>query len=209
MSDRLTERETETMLTIIRCGENAYGPMIRDALAERTGDEPSVGAHSILERLERKGFVETRMGEATPERGGKRKRYYRLNGAGQLALQRALRVQEKVREGIALPGLSTGGASCMIADDEAEQGYRHLREEIRKISIDSSELRFFRSKSEAVAYRRVELELRRLSKIYRLTFLLAGSTFDHASRPGRPTRRVSAPHCSAPRNARRRWRRLA
>jgi DNA-binding PadR family transcriptional regulator len=107
---RLSEREIETMLTIIRCGANAYGPAIRDAITERTGEQPSFGAlYSVLDRLLQKSLVETRMGEPTPERGGKRKRFYRLNGAGQVALQHALVVQDRLREGIALPELALGG----------------------------------------------------------------------------------------------------
>lgn len=110
---KISDREIEVLLMILGCGQNAYGPAIRDRLRERTGDATSFGAlYSVLDRLEEKGLVETRMGEATPERGGKRKRFFRISGAGQLALQHALLKQDRVREGIVLPELPNGAITA-------------------------------------------------------------------------------------------------
>jgi PadR family transcriptional regulator PadR len=101
---KVSDREVEILLVILRCGENAYGPAIREHLADRTGEDLSYGAlYSVLDRLDEKGLVETRMGEATAERGGKRKRFYRVNGAGQTALGHALHKHDRLREGVGLP----------------------------------------------------------------------------------------------------------
>src|SRR3954468_6846761 len=66
-----------------RLGDEAYGAAIRIALEQATGRRCSVGAlYTTIDRLERKGLVETWMGEATPERGGRAKRMVRVTARG-------------------------------------------------------------------------------------------------------------------------------
>lgn len=103
----LTARELSILLAIIRCGDGAYGPAINEELRRRTGENLSPGAlYSVLDRLERKKLVDSRMGDATPERGGRRKRYLRVNGAGLIALAHATCSIDQLREGVRLPELS-------------------------------------------------------------------------------------------------------
>jgi PadR family transcriptional regulator, regulatory protein PadR len=79
------------LLAVTRLGDaDAYGMAIRRELAERTGRDVAVGAiYTALARLEARGYVRSRLGEPTPERGGRAKRYYRVLAAGARALDRA------------------------------------------------------------------------------------------------------------------------
>jgi len=68
----------------------ASGAALRRLIEARTGRVASPGAiYTALERLETRGFVRSKLGEPTPERGGKRKRLYRLSAAGTAALRDA------------------------------------------------------------------------------------------------------------------------
>ena len=86
----LGEFEQAVLLAILRLGSSAYGVPIRHDLSERLGRPVSVGAiYSALERLERKGFVSSWTGGATAERGGRAKRFYRVEAPGVRALEAA------------------------------------------------------------------------------------------------------------------------
>ena len=89
--DQLGRFEEVVLLAVMRLPEkDAYGVGIRREIAERTGRDVSFGAiYTTLERLARKGYVESRMGEATPERGGRAKRYFRIKAPGIRALERS------------------------------------------------------------------------------------------------------------------------
>jgi len=79
--------EELVLLTVGALKEEAYGVVIKEMLAEKTGKSPSIGAlHSALYRLEDKGFVTSSEGGATAERGGRRKKFYLLTAAGRDAL---------------------------------------------------------------------------------------------------------------------------
>jgi DNA-binding PadR family transcriptional regulator len=68
----------------------ACGPTIRRTLEARTSRVVSPGAvFTALDRLDRRGFVRSALGDPTPERGGKRKRFYRMRPAGVTALREA------------------------------------------------------------------------------------------------------------------------
>ena len=100
--------EYEVLSALIQRPRDAYGATIRRDIAERTGREPSVGAlYTTLDRLEAKGFVSSWWGEATAERGGRRKRYYRIEASGEDAVRRT-----EVRQGRwqNLPSLAPVGA---------------------------------------------------------------------------------------------------
>ena len=90
----LGEFEQLLLLALMHVDEEAYGVEIRRTIEERTGRTVSPGAvYTALDRLERRGLVSSRLGELTPQRGGKRKRYYRLEAVGRLLVvdsQRAL-----------------------------------------------------------------------------------------------------------------------
>ena len=83
MRTHLGEFELIVMLALLRVGEDAYGVPIASAIEEATRREVAIGSvYAVLERLERKGLVASRMGEPTPERGGRAKRYFRVTAAG-------------------------------------------------------------------------------------------------------------------------------
>jgi len=90
LRDRLGRFEHELLLAVLRLGDDAYGMTIRRELAAHTGREVAVGAiYTALARLEARGFVQSRLGAPTPERGGKAKRYYRVLAPGKRAVARA------------------------------------------------------------------------------------------------------------------------
>jgi PadR family transcriptional regulator, regulatory protein PadR len=81
--------EYQILSVLINQPRDAYGSTIMERLAADTGREPSVGAiYTALDRMERKGFVSSWWGEATAERGGRRKRYYQIEASGREAVRR-------------------------------------------------------------------------------------------------------------------------
>jgi PadR family transcriptional regulator PadR len=81
--------------------EDAYGVPIRDVIEGRTGRSLSAGAvYTALDRLQDKGLVTSRESAPTQERGGRRKRLYKLEPAGAEALGRAVRVMEDMSRGL-------------------------------------------------------------------------------------------------------------
>lgn len=91
MPDVLGEFEQLVLLALVRLGAEAYGVSIAGDIAGRTSRQVSLGAvYKTLERLEDKGLVASRVGEPTAERGGRRKKHYRLLAAGQRALASSL-----------------------------------------------------------------------------------------------------------------------
>jgi DNA-binding PadR family transcriptional regulator len=102
MSGRLGQFEEFILLALMRLRENAYGVTIRREIAERTGRDVSVGAvYTTLERLERKGYVSSWIGEATAERGGRAKRYFKIEAPGARALSEVTRAAARLAEGLA------------------------------------------------------------------------------------------------------------
>jgi DNA-binding PadR family transcriptional regulator len=94
MRSFLGEFEQLLLLALLAAGGELYGVEIRRAIEERAGRTVSPGAiYTALDRLERRGLLTSRLGEKSAQRGGKRKRYYRLVAAGEKLLaesQRAL-----------------------------------------------------------------------------------------------------------------------
>lgn len=103
----LGEFEQLVLLAILRVGDDAYGVTIRRAIVERSRREVSLAAvYKTLTRLEEKGFLLARVGEPTPERGGRRKRYYALSAAGRRSLRQSMDVLQRMARGLDL-GLET------------------------------------------------------------------------------------------------------
>ena len=93
----LGEFEELVLLTIAALMKDAYSVAICDELANHTGRTVKLGVvHSVLNRLEEKGLVESRLGEATKIRGGKRKRFYQLTIPGKAALVRAKSMRDEL-----------------------------------------------------------------------------------------------------------------
>ncbi|MBT1701335.1 PadR family transcriptional regulator [Fulvivirgaceae bacterium PWU4] len=82
--DYLGELEELVFLTISSLQQgDAYGVAIMNEIFEQTGREVNIGAlHSVLKRLESKGYLKSKMGGATAERGGRRKRYFVVTPLG-------------------------------------------------------------------------------------------------------------------------------
>jgi PadR family transcriptional regulator PadR len=79
----LGEFELMLLLAVIHLGDQAYGvPISRELEAHRAGDVSVGSVYAALERLEAKGLVTSRLGESTPERGGKAKRYFGITREG-------------------------------------------------------------------------------------------------------------------------------
>ena len=79
----LGEFELLVMLCVIRLGEGAYGVPISREIEQRTGRDVAFGTvYATLERLQKKGLVRSNLGDPTPERGGRAKRYFRVTTAG-------------------------------------------------------------------------------------------------------------------------------
>ena len=101
----LGEFEQIVLLAILRLEENAYGVTIRSEIATCTGREPAPGAlYTTLDRMEEKGIVRSWMGEATPQRGGRAKRYFVLTKTGRAALVSAQRAYQSLLSGLNLLG---------------------------------------------------------------------------------------------------------
>jgi len=78
--DYLGEFEHIVILALLRLADRAYGVTVRQEIEERTGREVSIGAiYATLDRLEAKGYVKSVVGEPTPERGGRSKRFFCVN----------------------------------------------------------------------------------------------------------------------------------
>lgn len=98
---RLGAFEHLLLLALTRLGDGIYGVPIRDDIEARTGRVVSPGAiYTALDRLERRGLVRSQLGDPTPERGGKRKRCYRLTTKGAAALVDAHAAVTQMAHGI-------------------------------------------------------------------------------------------------------------
>jgi PadR family transcriptional regulator, regulatory protein PadR len=96
--DQISQLEQWVMLAILRLRAEAYGVAIQRELKAQAGREYSVGAiYAVLDKLEDKGFVKTKRGEATPERGGRAKLFFNLTAAGQATLRASLQATDNLR----------------------------------------------------------------------------------------------------------------
>ena len=101
MTDWLGEFEQVVLFAVAQM-DDAYGAAVREEIVRRTGRVVSGGAvYTTLARLEDRGLVVSRWGEPTPERGGKRKRHFRLRPAGREALARSWRATRAMASGLA------------------------------------------------------------------------------------------------------------
>jgi PadR family transcriptional regulator PadR len=97
------EFEQLVLLALLRLANDAYGMEVRLEIERRTGREVSYGAvYTTLDRLERKGFVAHRVGEATGERGGRARKYFHVCPAGREALADTRRTLAGMWEGVTL-----------------------------------------------------------------------------------------------------------
>jgi DNA-binding PadR family transcriptional regulator len=101
----LGEFEHIVLLEVLRLDKQAYGVTVRREIEVRTKREVSIGAiYATLDRLEAKGYVQSRSGDPTPERGGRCKRFFRVTAQGVAAIQRTHRIIRTLAAGLDLLG---------------------------------------------------------------------------------------------------------
>jgi DNA-binding PadR family transcriptional regulator len=97
----LGEFEQVLLLALLRLEPDAYGASIHREIEQRTGRKVLLSAiYTTLDRLERKGLIRHRIGEPTPERGGRRKKLYRLQPSGAEAVEESLRAVKRLAAGL-------------------------------------------------------------------------------------------------------------
>jgi DNA-binding PadR family transcriptional regulator len=102
MGEGLGEFEQLVLLALVRLGEEAYGVTVHHEIEREARREVTLGAvYKTLARLEAKGLVAAFVGEPTPERGGRRKRHYRVLPAGRRALSRSMAALRRMSTGLA------------------------------------------------------------------------------------------------------------
>jgi DNA-binding PadR family transcriptional regulator len=99
--DYLGNFELMLLLALVRLGDDAYGVTIARELEQQTGREVVVASvYATLERLQERGFVASSLGDPTPERGGRAKRYFRITGAGIREIRDARRALMNMWKGL-------------------------------------------------------------------------------------------------------------
>lgn len=102
MDGRLGELEQLLLLALLRRGGEASGIELREELQARTGRHVLPGAvYNVMERLLERDLVESHLGDETPERGGRRRKYYRIVPQGERVLADSYRQVERMVEGLA------------------------------------------------------------------------------------------------------------
>lgn len=97
----LGEFEQVVLLSLLRLGNGTWGAAIRRDIQDRIGRELPVSVvYVTLQRMEKKGWVKSYVGEPTPERGGRRRRHYLIAEKGEHALGRSYRALKKMTEGL-------------------------------------------------------------------------------------------------------------
>ena len=103
--DYLGEFEHIIVLALLRLEDRAYGVTVRQEIEFRIQREVSIGAvYATLDRLEVKGYVKSRRGDPTPERGGRSKRFFRVTAKGIAAVNRTHRALHSMTEGLEVIG---------------------------------------------------------------------------------------------------------
>jgi DNA-binding PadR family transcriptional regulator len=90
----LGEFEELVLLSVAALVNEAYGVSIMQYIEQEAGRSVNISAvHEVLKRLQRKGYVKSRMGGATQERGGRRKRFFQLTVSGKKTLEEAMKLK--------------------------------------------------------------------------------------------------------------------
>lgn len=90
----LGEFEELVLICVAALADDAYGVSIMQYIADETGRNVNISAvHEVLKRLQRKGYVKSKMGGATQERGGRRKRYFTMTTSGRRTLEENMKLK--------------------------------------------------------------------------------------------------------------------
>ncbi len=100
MPTDLPNQREEVILMILVAGEK-YGREIRDAYQQRSRREMPYGSlYTTLDRMEDKGFIQSRLGDPSPERGGNRRKFYKLTADGLKALNEVRQMTAEPKGGL-------------------------------------------------------------------------------------------------------------
>jgi len=103
MGESLGDFEKMILFALFRLGDDAYGVTIKEEIVERVGREVSIGSvYTALHRMEKRGLVVARLGSPTSERGGRRKKHYRITAAGAGALNESFEALRRMAAGLTL-----------------------------------------------------------------------------------------------------------
>jgi len=96
----LTLREQYILLAVFHLKDNAYLGTIRDFLKKYTNKNPAIGTvYAPLDRLRKRGYLDTVIGGPSPKVGGRSIKYYRLTAGGTEALREMKRIQDEMWTG--------------------------------------------------------------------------------------------------------------
>ena len=99
----LGEFEQLVLLAVLRLGDEAYGVPVLAEIEQATGRTPTMATvHTTLTRLEEKGLVLSRFGDPTPQRGGRRKRYFTVTPAGKRAVRDSIGAIRRLAQGLSV-----------------------------------------------------------------------------------------------------------
>ena len=97
----LGDLEQLVMLALMRLGSDGFGAAVQREIEERTGRSVTLGAvYTALARLEEKEYVVSVVGDPLPQRGGRRRRLYRVLPAGRAATSDAYRAMRELARGL-------------------------------------------------------------------------------------------------------------
>jgi len=97
----LGEFEVTVLMAVLQLGDAATGTAVRDEIARRTGRAIARGAvYVTLDRLDEKELLTSRFDQATPERGGHPRRFFRVTPLGVKRVRHALAMLARMREGL-------------------------------------------------------------------------------------------------------------
>jgi PadR family transcriptional regulator PadR len=98
---QLGDFEQLVLLGVLRLADEAYGACIRQEIHARSGRDVSINAvYTTLDRLEAKGLLRSWVGEPTPQRGGRRRKFYAVTPSGVAAMRHAYRAFQSMADGL-------------------------------------------------------------------------------------------------------------
>lgn len=99
--DVLGDFEKMVLLAILQLGGESYGAPILEEIEARTGQTPSSGSlYVALRRMEKRGLLSSSFGDPTPERGGRAKRFFRVQPEALRLLRRSQEIWESMAQGL-------------------------------------------------------------------------------------------------------------
>ncbi len=103
----ISRTEEFIMLSVWKLQDNSYGVPIQKSLKQMTEQTWAFGALFVmLNRLEKKGLLDSYLAEPTSQRGGRSKRIYKLTPRGRMALLEVKQIQDSAWVNVSVPSLA-------------------------------------------------------------------------------------------------------